>query len=223
MNDAATYGGASPEIQAAAETLRSVEHLRKRGESITRARPTSLWIWAGAFLAALPFALFPRDDVVFESGFDGALRLVVGGPGDEPRIRFFAIGVAALLAAAATIIDFRRQPAHPARGPKREISVGEGIIVAAAVLVLGPLLLSFFFMAATSGAAAFVGASVLAIIVGMYIRNRVLSLAAVLGLFGVIIARFAWTDQWAAVGCAGYVLVFSVSALGLMRSERVAG
>ena len=216
--DAAAYG--EPETRSAAETLRSVEALRKRGAAMTRPRAFPLWVWAGAFLAALPLAASGRD--VYETlRIEDGSAVVTGSVGDHPKMTLIAVAVAAVLAAIVSIIDHRRQPVHRAR-ERRQISIGEGIIIAAVLFILGPGFLAALIMVAVTNAVAFVGATVLALLVGAYIRNRTLAVAAVVGLFGVIVGRFASPDHWPAIACGVYILAFSIGGLTLTQTRRAA-
>lgn len=221
MNDAAAYGDAGPEVQSAAETLRSVEALRRRGLSMAKARAFPLWVWAMAFAAVLPIAILVRETSPFAAlSPEGTFRLVIGRAIAQPPIVFIAFGIAAVLAALVTIVDYRRQPVHRARTPKRQISVGEGIIIAAALFILGPIVVGAFFIVAMSNTMVFVAASVLAIGVGAYIGNRPLAFAAFAGLVGVILSPFIWTDYWPVIACGSYVLAFSIGAIALTASQR---
>lgn len=187
---------------------------------MTRPRAFPLWVWAGAFLAALPLAASGRD--VYETlRIEDGSAVVTGSVGDHPKMTLIAVAVAAVLAAIVSIIDHRRQPVHRAR-ERRQISIGEGIIIAAVLFILGPGFLAALIMVAVTNAVAFVGATVLALLVGAYIRNRTLAVAAVVGLFGVIVGRFASPDHWPAIACGVYILAFSIGGLTLTQTRRAA-
>lgn len=224
MSDQPTvYGDVGPEVVAAAETLRAVDGLRRRSESLTKARAFPLWVWAGAFAATLPVAAFARK-VNFSGTVqdtDGSVTMVIGSDGGSyPAITFIALAVAAVVAATVSIIDYRRQPVHRAREPRRQISVGEGIVLAAILLVLGPMAYWAFFAVAMSPSIAFVGASLIAVLVGNHMRNRALSLAGVAALFGMLPTPFIWADYWPALAVGSYVLMFLVGGFWLTLAQR---
>ncbi|MEX2554913.1 MAG: hypothetical protein WEB06_04715 [Actinomycetota bacterium] len=223
MNDQpAVFDDTGPDVRAAAETLREVDGLRRRSETLAKARAFPLWVWAGTFAAALPVAAFTRRTGVSEvtRGADGITFISLGGSGDFAAIAYAVVVVAAVVAAAVSIIDYRRQPVHRARERRRQISVGEGIVLAAALVILGPVALGAFFMVAMSPSMAFVGASVIAILVGMHMGNRALSLAGVTALFGILPAPFIWSDHWPALAVGSYVLMFSIGGLCLTLAQR---
>jgi hypothetical protein len=219
----AVYGDTGPEVRAAAETLRAVEGLRRRSETLAKARAFPLWVWAAAFAATLPVAAFARrvnfSETVRDTG--GSVTMVLESDGGGyPAITFIALAVAAVVAATVSIIDYRRQPVHRAREPRRQISVGEGVVLAAILLFLGPMAFWAFFAVAMSPSIAFVGASLIAVLVGYHIGNRALSLAGVAALFGILPAPFIWSDYWPALAVASYVLMFSMGGLWLTLAHR---
>jgi hypothetical protein len=195
MSDStAIYG--DPSAEAAAETLRAVEAMRRRTESLAAARAFPLWVWAACYVAALPIAAFAGETA-----------------------GFIAAGLAGVIATTITFIDYRRQPVHAAR-QRRKLSIGEGIVLAVALLLVGPMFLWALVLIAATPMVAYVGASVLALFIGSRAGNRVLALAGVLGLIGAFLSPFIWSDHWPALAVTSYMLAFSLGGVELSLAER---
>ena len=196
MSDsAAAFGDSDADIKAAAETLQSVERMRRRTQALARSRQGPLWVWAASFALALPISLI---------GSTAALA---------------AASVATMTASVISILDYRRQPVHPAR-ERRSISVAEGILFAIMFVLFSPLLITKFALVAVSPSVGLAGASFMAVLVGRHIRNRALLLAGVASLFGLVAAPFIWTDQSRTIAAASYVLAFSIGGIALGRNQR---
>jgi hypothetical protein len=136
------------------------------------------------------------------------------------------VAVALIVAVVATEIHYRNQPVHPAT-PKMTISVPQAIIIAAAVIVLGPFLLGTAFIALQgaflggSSMFVFLVISILAIIQGRHIRNDALARAGAIGALSLAAAPFINTDFEGSIVGLSYAAAFVVGAAIVYRRTTV--
>jgi hypothetical protein len=212
--------------QQAAETLRTVEGMKRRTAAV------------GGRASVFPLLAYAF------AGFVGAVACVISrtpacvyrhiGPGSDegtcttlPNIGVptaVAISVALVLAVVATEIHYRRQPVHPA-SPKQQISVPQAIILAALVIVLGPFILGSIFIALSGAAGSlfiFLLISIAAIVQSRHIRNDALARAGALGALSLAAAQFINTDFEGSIVGFCYGAAFLIAAAIVYRRKTVA-
>jgi hypothetical protein len=187
--------------QEAAETLRSVEGMRRRTAAAgDRASVFPLLAYSLVGLVGAVYGLISRTPPCVYRHL---------GPGSDegscsrlPDIgvgMFVAIFVALVVALVATEVHYRQQPVHPAL-PKRPVSVAQAIILAAFVIVLGPFILGAFVAALDFGFLGgnrlfvFLLVSMTAIIQSRHVRNDALGRAGALAALSIALAAFINTD-----------------------------
>lgn len=214
--------------QQAAETLRSVEGMKRRTAAVGgRASifPLLAYAFAGfvgavaGFLSRTPACVYRHIGPGSDEGSCSTLP-------DLGVATMVAISFALIVAVVATEIHYQKQPVHPA-SPKQQISVAQAIILAAVVIVLGPLVLSAFFMAVST---AFLGSaslfvflliSIFAIVQSRHIRNDALARAGALAALSLAVAPFINTDFEGAIVGLCYGAAFLIAAAIVNRRKAV--
>ena len=212
--------------QQAAETLRSVEGMRRRTEAVGGRA-----------------SIFPLVAYAF-AGFTGAVAGLIQrtpacvyrhiGPGSDegscssiPNIGL-AMGVAITIAIVAVVVatelHYRRQPVHPA-APKQQISIAQAINIAAVAIVFGPLILGALFAVLGFGLLGprsmfiYLLISIAAIVQGRHIRNDALARAGALATLFLGLAPFINTDFEGSIIGIGYATAFLVAAAIVYRRK----
>ena len=175
--------------ELAAETLRSVEGLRRRtiSESVN-ASPFPLFVFGLAALVAAPF------------GFTTWQKAVS-----------VALAVTLFVAVVVTELHYRNQAVHPGPLRKKAMSTAEAIILAAVIIFVAPMLIGIFLILATvssGGIGVFLAFTAFAILIGRRERNGALALVGGFSLFAVALAPFTWNDHWQAVAALMYAGAF---------------
>ena len=214
--------------QEAAETLRSMEGMRRRTAAAGgrgTVFPLLVYAFVG-FIGALWGAIDRTPECVYRHIGPGSDE---GSCSNLPNVSVrMAIGIAVALVVAVVLteIHYRNQPVHPAI-PKMKISVPKAIIIAALVIVLGPFVLGMAFMALSgaflggSSMLVFLGISVVAIAQGRHIRNDALARAGAIPALSLAFAPFINTDFEGSIVGLAYGGAFLVAAAIVHRRKAV--
>lgn len=200
--------------QQAAETIRSVDGMRRR--TVAAAVGTSIFPLIAFAVAALSVAPLGLLNAVRSHGF-GAPNWSIAGS--------IVICVSLVAAVMATEIHYRRQPVHPASPPKKQFSTGELILLAIALIVFGQVALGLLFfvivapLATGNGTVFFVLYSIAALVQAKRTHNRALGWAGLVAMLPMGIAPFINTDFEVSIAALLYSLVFLIVA-GLVRQRR---
>jgi hypothetical protein len=180
---------AAMDRELAAETLRSVEGMRRRTvrESM-KSSPFPLFMFGLAALIAAPFGFL---------GWEPAISIVLG----------------VTLAAAVVVseLHYRRLAVHPAPLRRRHMGVVEAIIFAAVIIVFAPMAFGVIFSLgalANGGVSMFLAVTAFAIFLGRRLRNGALALTGGFSLFAVAIAPFTWNNHWEGIAALLYAAAF---------------
>jgi hypothetical protein len=189
--------------ELAAETLRSVEGMRRRtiSESI-KSSPFPLFVFGLAALAAAPF------------GFSAW----------EPGLSI-AMGVTLVIAIAAIELRYRNQAVHPAPLRKKPIGTVEAIILAAVIIVFGPMAFGVVITladVANGSVGMFLAFTAFAIFLGRRVRSGPLALTGGFSLFAVAIAPFTWNDHWQGIAALMYAAAFLGVGVAVRAVRRAA-
>jgi hypothetical protein len=191
--------------EMAAETLRSVEGMRRRTiEAGVRPSAFPPLVFALAAFIASPFIFF--TDQVWSS---------------------VALGLIIISAIGITDLHYQRQAVHPVRERgRRERSTLELVLIVMLVLFFGRFVMGLFFSAlifipsvAGANAGLFVLFTASAILVGYRTRSPAMSIAGGFAVFSIAASFFIWNDHWQFITALLYGCVF-LTAAGLVYNSR---
>jgi hypothetical protein len=173
-NEEGEMGGAI-DREMAAETLRSVEGMRKKALAAAR-RPSAF------------------EPLVF--GLAAAIAAPVGLLESDTWLSI-VLAVAFVAAVAITDLHYQREPVHPAAPERRPRSSIEVILIAILLIVFLPWGIEFLFVLPAAGPTVimFVLFTVGALVLAKRTRNDALALAGIFSLFSMVAANFIWADH----------------------------
>ena len=210
------------EQEQAAETLRSVEGMRRRTiAAVNRLSPMPPLIFGLATLVAAPFTLLTATEPIVRA----PNVFVIGpDPGRHGVIPIIAIAVATIVAVVLTALHYRRQPVHPARPARKQMSAGEAIFLAVMLVLFGPGIVGFFLafapLHAGSGFIPFAALAVTALVMAKGVQNGALGVASVWGFVVTGLSPFLWTDHWETISALGFAGSFLLAALFVRYVQR---
>lgn len=225
--------------EQAAETLRSVEGMRRRAIAAGGHRSffAPLMYALAAMISGLVAYVLSGADPVETSSFSSGtstqmFQSFCVGAGCEfkgPWIVPTLVICASLLGAfIATEVHYRRQPVHPAAPPRKQRSTGDMILIAILIVVFGPMLLGLLFTLVTfpllvgPTAAGFIFFTIAGLVQAKRTRNAALAIAAGVGLLAVGLAPFVDPDHETAMYGFLYAGVFLAAAAVARLRERPA-
>jgi len=194
------------EQEQAAETLRSLEGMRRRTMvAVNKLSPMPPLIFGLATLVVAPFMLLTSD----------------APPNVIPII---AIGLATVTAVVLTALHYRGQPVHPARAARKPMSVGGAIFLALMLVFFGPAIVTFFLaFAPLQTGWAFIpiaALTVAALVMARVAMNGALGIASVSGFVITGLSPMLWADHWETIATLGFAGSFLLAALFVRYVQR---
>jgi hypothetical protein len=191
----------------AAETLRSVEGLRRKTMAAAR-RPSPFepLVFGLAALLAAPFGLLSRE-----------IWLTI------------VLGIALVSATAITDLHYKRQAVHRAAHARRSRTTEEVIVLAVLAVIVLPNVLGFmlswflFFPDGGPTAILLIAFAAAALVLAKRTHNKALGFAGALSVLSLVASIFIWADHWEFVAAALYGGILSGAGLvALAKKERAA-